>query len=122
MAIQINQSLFLPQIKEYSTTLPSDYEDNCVDLGRDVLNVAAEWFLAQPWQSGNREDFDTQRECRIELKRFIVSKIDINDKTKSWCASSFTWSWTSNKIITYIVKILIEYYWDDLMQEMGLGV
>jgi len=122
MAIQINQSLFLPQIKEYSTTLPSDYEDNCVDLGRDVLNVAAEWFLAQPWQSGKREDFDTQRECRIELKRFIVSKMDLNDATKSWHVPEFTWTWTSSKLVTFVVKILIEYYWDDLMQEMGLGV
>lgn len=122
MAITINQSLFLPQIKQYSETLTKEYEDNCVDLGREVLNVAEGWFQEQPWQQGKREDFDTQRECRIELKRYILSKISLDDSSKSWYFPSFTWSWVSQKLVTFVVKILIEHHWDDLMDEMGLGV
>jgi hypothetical protein len=122
MAIKINQSLFLPQIKQYGETLVKEYEDNSVDLGRETLDVAEGWFQEQPWQSGNREDFDTQRECRIELKRYVLSKIKLDDANKSWYDHSFTWSWVSNKVVTYVVKILIEHYWDDLMDEMGLGV
>lgn len=122
MSIKINNSLFLPQIKQYSETLTKEYEDNCVDLGRDVLTVAEGWFQEQPWQTGKREDFDTQRECRIELKRYVVSKMKLDDASKSWYAPTFTWSWVSSKLVTYVVKILIEHYWDQLMDDMGLGV
>lgn len=122
MSITLNRSLFLPQIKKYSEGLYKEYEDNCVDLGRDVIEVAQGWFDEKPWQSGNREDFDTQRECRIELKRYIVSKMNLHDTNKSWYVPNFTWSWVSTKMITYVVKILIEHHWDDLMNDMGLGV
>jgi hypothetical protein len=118
--IQINRSLFLPQIKERSAGKFSQYEDNCVDLGSETLDLAQEWFDAAPWQSGAREDYDTQRECRIALKRYVMSRISFKDVDKSWFVPDFIFIWIAQKLISYVIKLIIEHYWGDMMKDMGM--
>ncbi len=122
MSIQIDHSLFLPQIKTYSTRgrRETQFQDQIVDLGRDVLSEAQGWFDDAPWTQRPLEDFDTQRECRIELKRFIMNNISLQDSKRSWFIPNFVWVWIAQQVITYIVKMLIEHYWPDLIVEMGL--
>ena len=63
MSIQIDRSLFLPQIKDRSSKRQyAQYEDNCVDLGSETIDIAQEWFDNQPWLYGAREDYDTQHD------------------------------------------------------------
>lgn len=119
--IQIDKSFFLPKIKSRSTDIKfQQYEDNCVDLGSETLDLAQTWFDLEPWVAGRAEDYDTQRECRIALKRHIMSKISLKDVDKSWFVPDFIWMWVAQKLISYVVKLIIEYYWPDLLSEMGI--
>jgi|TARA_R110000772_G_scaffold103023_1_gene203955 hypothetical protein len=114
MSIQINQQLFMPRLKEWCETRRQRYEDNSVDLGREVLEEAQGWFDLEPWKSGRTEHFDTKRECRIELKRHIMKKVDLNDMSRSYFVPSFVWTWIAHQVITYIVKLIIDTYWEDI--------
>jgi len=122
MTIQIDQSLFLPKIKSFSESRHKrrKFQDSLVDLGRDVLDDAQGWFDEQPWRFGVLENYDTQRECRIELKRYITKKIDLSDRNKSWFVPNIIFIWIAKELITYIIKQIIEHYWPDLVDEMGL--
>jgi hypothetical protein len=120
MPIQIDESLFLPKIKEFAERNRPSYQDNSVDLGRDALVVAQGWFDEQPWKDGNLEHYNTQRECRIELKRYILSRMSLTDHDRSWFVPSFVWIFVARMVITYIVKLIIEHYWPQLSDEIGL--
>ena len=122
MTIKIDQSLFLPQIKSFSQSQMKrrKFQDNIVDLGRDVLDEAQGWFDDQPWKYGALENFDTQRECRIELRRYIASRINLSDHNKSWFVPDFVWIWVAKQVITFVIKKIIEHYWSDLIKEIGL--
>jgi len=121
MGIKIDRNIFLPKIKLFAINNRPAYQDQCVDLGDEVLEQAQNWFDVQPWQYGRPEDFDTMRECRISMKRFIVENINFKDHTKSWnLIPSFVMRWIMGYLITFIVKIIIEYYRDDLSKEIGL--
>ena len=122
MSIQINEDFFLPKIKEFAQKNKPVYQDNSVDLGRTVLSVAQGWFDDQPWTRSKKEYYDTQRECRIELKRYILNNIDLRDERKSFFVPTFVWIWIAQTIITYIVKMIIEHYWTDLSAEIGLDI
>jgi hypothetical protein len=104
--IQINRSLFLPKIKERSAGKFSQYEDNCVDLGSETLDLAQEWFDAAPWQSGVRE--------------YVMSRISFKDVDKSWFVPDFIFIWIAQKLISYVIKLIIEHYWGDMMKDMGM--
>ena len=114
MSIKIDQSKILPQLKIWAEGRRRTYEDNSVDLGRESLDLAQEWFDLEPWKLGKPEHFDTKRECRIELKRFIMSRIDLKDMSKSYFVPSFVWTWVAQQVITWVVKMLIDYYWEDI--------
>ena len=91
MSIQIDQSKILPQLKTWAEGRRRVYEDNSVDLGRETLDVAQEWFDLEPWIDGKPEHYDTKRECRIELKRFILARIRSNFfNSSSYNASKLT--------------------------------
>ena len=122
MAIQIDQSLFLPQLKSYSTKSRrnSKFQDNIVDIGQNALEVAQGWFNEEPWVYGNTEDYDTQRECRVALKRYILKEVRPGDPEKSYFIPTIVWTFIAQQVISYIVKIIIEHYWPDLITEMGL--
>lgn len=122
MPIQINEDIFLPRIKEFAVKHRKDYEDNSVDLGRAVLETAQGWFDEQPWKSGKVEHYDTQRECRIELKRYVLNNIDLQDEKRSFFIPTFVWLWIAQAIVTYIVKLIIEHYWGDLTVEIGIDI
>lgn len=114
MSIQIDQSKILPQLKTWAEGRRRAYEDNSVDLGRETLDVAQEWFDLEPWVDGKPEHYDTKRECRIELKRFILARIDLKDETRSFFVPSFVWTWVAQQVITYIVKLIIDHYWEQI--------
>ena len=121
MDIKINKDFFMPQIKNYAVNNKPAYQDQCVDLADDVLDLAQAWFDLKPWEFGRIKDYDTMRECRISMKRYVVSSIDFKDRSKAYnLIPSFVFKWVAGYLITYIVKIIIEYYWDDLLDEIGL--
>lgn len=122
MTIQIDKSHFLPQLKTYSTSSRRNtrFQDNIVGCGRDAMDIAQGWFDAEPWKHGDPADFDTQRECRVHLKRYISREMKSSQTEKSYFLPHIVWSFIAQQVITWIVKLLIEWYWPDLCKEMGL--
>ena len=122
MAITLDKDIFLPQIKLYAENNKPAYQDQCVDLSYDVLDMAQSWFDLEPWTLGRPQDYDTMRECRISMKRYIVTNVDFKDRRKSYnLIPGFVFQWIAGYLITFIVKIIIEHYWDELSDEIGLG-
>lgn len=120
MTIQINQSFFLPKLKTYAENNRPQFQDNSVDLARDILDVAQGWFDSKPWEKDKIENYDTQRECRIELKRYIKDHLDLNNQEATWFVPEYVWKWTAKYVVNYVVKLIIEHYWEDIMQEIGI--
>lgn len=114
MSIQINQQQIMPKLKNWCETRRARYEDNSIDLGREVLDASQGWFDLEPWVTGKPEHYDTKRECRIELKRHVMKQIDLFDVGKSYFVPSFVWTWIAQQVITYIVKLIIDNYWEDI--------
>jgi hypothetical protein len=55
------------------------------------------------------------------MKRYIATGLDYNDQTKAYnLIPSFIFRWVAGYLITYIVKMIIEYYWDDLIVAIGI--
>ena len=122
MAIQIDRDIFLPEIKRFAANNRPAYQDQAVDLGHDVVDMAQAWFDLKPWEFGRPQDYDTMRECRISMKRYIMTNVDFKDNSKGYnLIPSFVFKWVAGYLITFIVKIIIEYYWDDLVDEMGIN-
>jgi len=122
MSIQIDPSLFLPKIKKYAErhSHSEHHEEASIGIARAAVDVAQEWFDDQPWTKGLREDFDTQRECRIDMKRFVMERLDPSDEKKHWFIPDFLWIWLASRVISYVIKLIIEHYWPDLITEMKL--
>jgi|DEB0MinimDraft_6_1074348.scaffolds.fasta_scaffold44660_1 hypothetical protein len=119
--IVINPDIFLPEIKRYAINNKPMYQDQCVDLSYDVMEMAQAWFDLKPWELGRPQDYDTMRECRISMKRYIATGLDYNDNTKAYnLIPSFIFRWIAGYLITYIVKLIIDYYWDDLIIAIGI--
>ena len=120
MSIQIDQSLFLPKIKRFASKNKPRFQDEQVDLAREVLEEAQAFMDDQPWKGQPEYNWDTQRECRIEMKRYILNKIDVSDDKKSYFVPTFVWVFVARLVINYIVKLIIEHYWSDLQKEIGI--
>ena len=86
------------------------------DLADIVYVLAQEWLDKKEWLAD--PELDTIRECRIEMKRHIKSQIDFNDPDKSWCIKESNWRWISQQLIIYIVKLVLDRYWDDILEEL----
>ena len=122
MAIKIDETSLLPQLERFASKNRPKYKENSVSLGREAIQVAQGWFDSEPWKNGPIENFNTQQECRIELKKYILSNLDVADKDRHWFVPSFVWIFIARIVITYVVKLIIERYWPDLMTEMGLDI
>jgi len=120
MSIQIDKSLFLPQINKFVNSKRRPYRDNSVALSEEVMDEAQNFFDDAPWVGGRRENWDTQKECRLEMKRYILNKIDLEDRDRSYFIPSFVWIWIAKMVINYVIKLIIEHYWSDLQKEMGI--
>jgi len=107
MGIQIDKDYFLPQLdKKYGS---GQFGDSGKKLSREVLDVAQGWFDDPPFKSD--KTINTQRECRISIKYYILQQINLRDKNNSFFVPTFIWVWIAQQIISYIAKLLIEYYW-----------
>ena len=115
MAIQIDREMFRHRVgrqfrsRQYGNHACGEYQD-------EIYNLAQEWFDKEPWKSN--PEIDTPKECRIEMKRYIKDNIDMDDSDKAWFVPSFIWVWLAQQVIVFIVRLIIEYYWDDIIQEL----
>tara|TARA_Y100000004_G_scaffold114237_1_gene128334 strand:- start:104 stop:493 length:390 start_codon:yes stop_codon:yes gene_type:complete len=126
MNIKIDKSLFLPQIKSYAFKkgnekwVPEKVESVVTELYDKVIDLSQKWF--DELQPGDFEQSQiTQWHFRLNLKREIMREIDIrkDEKLRKSFIPTFLWIWLLERLISYIVKLIIEHYWTDIMTELG---
>ena len=120
MTIQIDKSLFLPKLNTFAGKHKPKFKENSLSLGEEVLDSAQHFFDDEPWKGQPRNYWETQRDCRLEMKRYIMQKIDIESRDKSYFVPTFVWVWLAKLVINYIIKLIIEHYWSDLQKEIGI--
>tara|TARA_R110001592_G_C12821349_1_gene718992 strand:- start:74 stop:397 length:324 start_codon:yes stop_codon:yes gene_type:complete len=86
------------------------YEDETYALADECIDLAEEW--------ANNYDGDpstkNKRQLRLELRKYIKSKIDLEDYKKAYFLPTFIWVWLAQQIIGWIVKFIIDQYTEQI--------
>ncbi len=115
MNVQIDRSIFGDKL-ERKFGGKRVYADQSFDLLDEVYDKAQEWFDEE--LQNQPKDRDTPRYVRISLKRYICNNIDLSDSKRSFFVGSHIWVWIATQLINYIVKLLVEYYWQDIYSSL----
>ena len=113
--IEINRDVVMPKIKERFGKRGNAHPDQSVDLADHTLYFAQKWFDEQPWLSN--PELDTPRELRISLMRYIKRNIDLRDHRRSYFVPSFVWVFIAQQVIGWVVKWLIDNYFDEIAKD-----
>jgi hypothetical protein len=118
--ITIDSSLFLPKIDNYTAKRQSYGQQQRI-VSRVALLHAQEWLdgLADGTLVSSTQ---TQRQARRAMANYIKSQMDLKDRNRSYFVPAFVWQWLAGKVIAYVVKLIIEHYWPDLVKEWGLDI
>ena len=122
--ITIDNSLFLPKIDNYTARRQS-YGSQQREVSRIALKYAQEWLDKQADRMEVSESKDapqTQRQARRQMADFVKQNMDLKDRSRSYFVPVFVWQWLAGKVIAYVVKLIIEHYWPDLVKEWGLSI
>ena len=115
MTIQIDREMFRDRVKHNFGK--RQYGDvACGVYSEEVYDLAQEWFDKEEWKTNI--ELGTARACRIELKRYIKDRIKVDEEDKAWFIPSFVWIWVAQQVIVLIVRLIIEYYWIDMLQDL----
>ena len=122
--ITIDTSLFLPKIDNYTARRQASQPQQRT-VSRLALQYAQEWLdiqadLVQTKESKHAPQ--TQRQARRSMADHIKSRIDLADTKTSFFVPAFVWKFLASKVIAYVVKLIIEHYWPDLVKEWGLSI
>ena len=114
MNVQIDRDDLLPKIlSQYGQRSRGKYKSGIKELSSEVIDVAQEWCDL----SGNAieeviKDTRSVRDLRIELKTYVKLRVNLRDKDRSYFVPTFVWMWLAEMVISYIVKIIIEKYFE----------
>jgi hypothetical protein len=118
--ITIDSSLFLPKIDNYTARRQS-HGSQQREVSRLALQYAQEW-LDDLADNSSSERPQTQRQARRAMANHIKSRMDLKDRNRSYFVPAFVWQWLAGKVIAYVVKLIIEHYWPDLLEEWGMSI
>ena len=45
------------------------------------------------------------------MTAYVLGRVDLNDRKKSFFVPTFVWAWIAQQVIGYLVKIIVNYYW-----------
>ena len=114
MNVQIDRDDLLPKIlSQYGQRSRGKYKSGIKELSSEVIDVAQEWCDL----SGNSieeviKDTRSIRDLRIELKTYVKLRVNLRDKDRSYFVPTFVWMWLAEMVISYIVKMIIEKYFE----------
>jgi len=107
MTIQIDSSLFLPQVK--SKFSRRKQIKNIESLSDEIIIQAQHYFDDAVWIKD--ETIKNKKDTRVSMTAYVLSRVDLNDRKKSFFVPTFVWAWIAQQVIGYIAKIIINYYW-----------
>ena len=110
MAIQIDRSLLLPKIEERTKKRKfySDHQDQTSSLTDETINICQQWMDDKVYSG---KDISTRRDCRTDMYAYALDNIDLRSRDKSYFIPTFIWTWLAQKLIWYIIGLIIENYW-----------
>ena len=98
--------------KQVKELLPDCSEKSNSKLVESTCECAAEWF-ADPNQP---EWPSNQIDARLDLTDYVLNSLKPHTKGSKFFLPTSVWVWIATQVITYVVKVLIEYYWSDIEQ------
>ena len=110
MALQIDRSIILPKIerKVKGRRIYSSYQDQVSSLADETITLCQEWIDTEQYAG---KQIDTRDGCRRSMYKYTLDNINLRDKNKSYFVPTFIWVWLAQKLIWYIIAMIIESYW-----------
>lgn len=110
MALQIDRSIILPKIerKVKGRRIYSSYQDQVSSLADETITLCQEWIDTKQYAG---KEIDTRDGCRRSMYNYTLDNINLRDKNKSYFVPTFIWVWLAQKLIWYIIAMIIESYW-----------
>ena len=110
MAIQIDRSLLLPKIEERTKKrrFYSDHQEQTNSLADETINICQQWIDDKVYSG---KDISTRRDCRTDMYAYALDNIDLRSRDKSYFIPTFIWTWLAQKLIWYIIGLILENYW-----------
>ena len=110
MALQIDRSIILPKIerKVKGRRIYSSYQDQVSSLADETITLCQEWIDTKQYTV---KEIDTRDGCRRSMYNYTLDNINLRDKNKSYFVPTFIWVWLAQKLIWYIIAMIIESYW-----------
>lgn len=118
--ISIDSSLFLPKVDSFMSRRNS-YAKQQREVSRLTIEYAQEWLDSRADDKGGPKP-ETQRTARLEMSSYVKKRLDLSNVKRSYFVPVFIWQWLASKIIAYIVKLIIEHYWSDLVKEWRIDI
>ena len=110
MGIQIDRSLFLPQIEKRTSKrgLYSSYRKETSSLTDETITFCQDWLDSEKYVG---KEIRNKSDCCKEMYIHVVENVDLRDKGKSYFVPTFIWVWLAQKLIWYIIQLIVEHYW-----------
>lgn len=110
MGIQIDRSLFLPKIGKRTSKrgVYSSYRKETSSLADETITFCQDWIDSEKYVG---KEIRTKSDCYKEMYNHVLDNMNLRDKNKSYFVPTFTWVWLAQKLIWYIVQIIVEHYW-----------
>ena len=110
MAIQIDRSLLLPKIEERTKKrrFYSDHQEQTNSLADETINICQQWIDDKVYSG---KDISTRRDCRTDMYAYALDNIDLRSRDKSYFIPTFIWTWLAQKLIWFIIGLILENYW-----------
>ena len=110
MAIQIDRSLLLPKIEKRTKNKKfySSHQKETVSLSDETITICQQWIDDKVYSG---KDISTRRDCRKDMYTYALDNIDLRSRDKSYFVPTFIWMWLAQKLIWYIIGLIIENYW-----------
>ena len=110
MALQIDRSLLLPKIEERTKKrrFYSDHQEQTNSLADETINICQQWIDDKVYSG---KDISTRRDCRTDMYAYALDNIDLRSRDKSYFIPTFIWTWLAQKLIWYIIGLILENYW-----------
>ena len=110
MALQIDRSIILPKIerKVKGKRIFSSYQKETSSLADETITICQEWIDTKQYAG---KGINTRDDCRMEMYIHVLDNINLRDRKKSYFVPTFIWVWLAQKIVWYIIAMIIESYW-----------
>ena len=110
MALQIDRSIILPKMEKKikGKRIYSSYQKETSSLADETVTLCQEWIDTKQYAG---KDIETRHDCRKDMYIYALDNINLRDRKKSYFVPTFIWVWLAQKIVWYIIELIIESYW-----------